>query len=573
MKNEVRLTASATSALPRSVLLIICISYAVTGLFGRDPWKGDDVIGFGVMFTLAHSPSVDWLFPNAFGRSMMDVGPLMYWLGAIAIQLTQSIVGAVNASRIPTALLFLASCNIIWYSSYLLGRRTEVQPFKYAFGGEPLPKDYGRTLADGALLILLACFGLAEQGHQSTSSIAQLFSISIIIFGLIRLTEKPMQGALIWGIGIGLLTLSSTPIVSIFVVFGCLLVSVCHQGLSQQWRYLWFVGSAIAVIISLSWPIAAWLASPQRFQPYLNAWTPFSINEYFNIQSADALLFSIKNLPLFTWPAWPLAAWSLWQWRSCGKYLHLAAPLAVVAPLFLLIFLKNHSGSDPFILLLPGLAILATFALPTLKRAVINAIDWFAILSFTAISSFVWLVWLASLTGHPAPLAHNVNRLLPGLSHQFAGATFAVALAASICWIYLVRWRISRSPKVLWRSVVLSSAGTTLMWVLLMTLWLPLINYSRSYRPVANQLSTYLPKTYRCIVPIDLGDAQFTSFAYFAHLRFSTASQRCDWVIRQDQRDNIDPFASKTNQWELVWEGRRAADRRERFRLYQRKSN
>jgi len=45
----------------------------------------------------------------------------------------------------------------------------------------------------------------------------------------------------------------------------------------------------------------------------------------------------------------------------------------------------------------------------------------------------------------------------------------------------------------LWRSVVLSSAGTTLMWVLLMTLWLPVVNYSRTYRDVAVQIADHLP--------------------------------------------------------------------------------
>ena len=59
----------------------------------------------------------------------------------------------------------------------------------------------------------------------------------------------------------------------------------------------------------------------------------------------------------------------------------------------------------------------------------------------------------------------------------------------TVCWFMLVRWRLARHPKVLWRSVVLSSAGTTLMWVLLMTLWLPVVNYSRTYKDVAEQIA------------------------------------------------------------------------------------
>src|SRR5260363_195274 len=47
------------------------------------------------------------------------------------------------AARIATALLFCIGCAFVWYSADLLGRRSEVQPFKYAFGGEPAPRDYG----------------------------------------------------------------------------------------------------------------------------------------------------------------------------------------------------------------------------------------------------------------------------------------------------------------------------------------------------------------------------------------------------------------------------------------------
>src|ERR1700756_5825424 len=59
MRPVVRLTASATSALPRWLLLTICIVFAAFGLFGRDPWKNEDAAGFGVMWTMAGGSSDD----------------------------------------------------------------------------------------------------------------------------------------------------------------------------------------------------------------------------------------------------------------------------------------------------------------------------------------------------------------------------------------------------------------------------------------------------------------------------------------------------------------------------------
>src|SRR5258706_338631 len=82
MRSVVRLTASATSALPRWLLLTICIVYASFGLFGRDPWKNEDAAGFGVMWTMANGTAHDWLLPNLVGKYITSEGPLGYWLPA-----------------------------------------------------------------------------------------------------------------------------------------------------------------------------------------------------------------------------------------------------------------------------------------------------------------------------------------------------------------------------------------------------------------------------------------------------------------------------------------------------------
>jgi 4-amino-4-deoxy-L-arabinose transferase-like glycosyltransferase len=145
--------------------------------------------------------------------------------------------------------------------------------------------------------------------------------------------------------------------------------------------------------------------------------------------------------------------------------------------------------------------------------------------------------------------------------------SFVCAVAVTLCWFSLARWRLARHPKVLWRSVVLSSAGTTLMWVLLMTLWLPVVNYSRTYRDVAEQIADHLPADYTCISPVRLGDAQIATFAYFGGMHFAF-DEDCDVILRQDTQDYGEPSSISAFEWKLVWEGRRVADRDERFRLY-----
>lgn len=564
IKSVVRLTASATRPLPRVALFAICIVYAAFGLFGRDPWKNEDAAGFGVMWTLAQGHLHDWLFPNLFGKPMSENGPLAYWLGAGAIRLLPMIDPG-SAARIVTALLFSLCCGFVWYGTYLLGRRAEVQPFKYAFGGEPLPTDYGRTIADGALLILLACFGLAERGHETTPQLAQFLSISMILYGLVRAADKPAQGGVYWGLGLGLMSLAASPQLPVVLAVCSLAPAVLSRHF--RGRTMLCVGLPIALVVATSWPLLAYLVDGAASRTYLAQWLDANF-DFFAGPLNSVLFYALKNLPLFTWPAWPLALWSWWSWKGLRRAPHVIAPMSIIIPVLVMVVLQSHQTNRLFMLLLPALSMLAAFGLPTLKRGAINAIDWFAVLSFTVLGGFVWLVWFAGLTGHPAQIARNLARAVPGFDSSFKLISLITALAVTACWIALVRWRLVTRPEVLWRGVVLSSAGTTLMWVLLMTLWLPIINYSRTYRDVAAQIANHLPTGYTCITPVRLGDAQLASFGYFQSMRFGFGGKDCDVLLRQDTDDFGAPADVRPYTWKKVWEGRRAADRDERFRLY-----
>jgi len=255
MRPVVRLSASATRALPRSALLALCVIYAASGLFGRDPWKNEDAVGFGVMWTMVNGGIHDWLLPNLFGKVIASSGPLVYWLGALAIRVLDGWVDPSNASRVVTGMLFTCTCAFVWYGSYLLGRRAEVQPFKFVFGGEPEPRDYGRTLADGALLILLASFGLAERGHETTPAIGQLACVAMVVYGLIRSIDKPIQGAISWGLALGLMSLCATPVMPLALLVAILLAALYCREL--QATKILAIGVPLALVVSLAWPMAS----------------------------------------------------------------------------------------------------------------------------------------------------------------------------------------------------------------------------------------------------------------------------------------------------------------------------
>ncbi len=170
-----RLTATAATKLPRWFLLVAGLVYILAGLFYRDPWKADDVTGLATMMTAINNH--DWLLPHIGNLPYTEDGPLITIVGGVFIWLFAPLFelffspldASIIASRIPNLLWFLILTSSIWYGTYLLGRRPEAQPMALPFGGEPNPKDYGRMLADAALLLIVATIGIVWRMHETSA--------------------------------------------------------------------------------------------------------------------------------------------------------------------------------------------------------------------------------------------------------------------------------------------------------------------------------------------------------------------------------------------------------------------
>ena len=99
------------------------------------------------------------------------------------------------AVRIPFALLLALTLMATWYGVYLLARSPRAQPVPFAFGGEANPKDYARAMADGGLLALIACLGLAQLSHETTPALAQVAFTSLSFFAMAALPTRPPAGS------------------------------------------------------------------------------------------------------------------------------------------------------------------------------------------------------------------------------------------------------------------------------------------------------------------------------------------------------------------------------------------
>jgi len=219
------------------------------------------------------------------------------------------------------------------------------------------------------------------------------------------------------------------------------------------------------------------------------------------------------------------------------------------------------------------MALLAGVGLPTLRRGIVSLIDWFAVMSFTLFGIAIWAWWIALMTGVPPRMAYRASRLAPGFEPPLVLFEVVLGLLATLAWLALVRWRISRRPRMIWRAMALSCGGLVLAWFLLMTLWLPVFNERNTYRDVALGLQQALASAPdECVRTRDLGPAQRASFLYFARPRFSAQDghdgEACGWLLVQDDGPISQTVSPAVPGAEFVWEGRRRADRSERFRLY-----
>ena len=514
---------NAVRRLPRAALILLSLAYVLPGFLGRTPWKAYDIEAFGFMLQLAQpqpGTAVSWLHPTLLGQADTNLALLPTWLGALFIRLAPVGTEAL-AARIPFIVMLGLTLAATWYAVYALARSDAAQPVAFAFGGEARPADYARTLADGGLLALMGCLGLAQLSHEITPALSQLCFTAMLFCGLATLPRRKGLSLLAVAGGMLGLTLSGAPVLALLLGAGGSLIRAVAEPNRCERRLNMFELGVLALLCLLSITLAGALDLWQwRLVPHA---------------MSDLHVFA-RLLLWFTWPAGPLALWALWRWRyqlaRGWRFVHMGLPVWFLA---VTVGTTWFTGLTDRALLtaLPAIAALAALALPTLRRSVGAFIDWFTLLFFSICALIIWGVWISMETGIPAQPARNVARAAPEFIHTFSPGLLAVAVLATLAWCAVVRWRTGRHRPAIWKTLVLPAAGATLCWLLLMTLWLPLLNYGRSYAPLVQKIQALTGPT-PCLQYAGLSKAQGAAFLHHAQVRLQVASQpsaECAWLI------------------------------------------
>jgi hypothetical protein len=531
--------------LPRVALLLFCGAYLLPGLIGRDPWRGADLTAFGQMLAMAEGRT-SWLEPM-LGGVATGASLLPHWIGAASITLLAPWVDAPLAARLPFALLLALTLAAVWYAAFHLARTEAAQPLPLAFGGEAKPVDYARAVADGALLALIATLGLLQLGHETTPELAQLAALAGFQWALAASGHQPRLARAVLLISLPALAASDAPAMALALGLGSLALTSHPRLPGLHTLRPWSV-VALVLALAAAWPVHAW------------RWRVGS--------SLDPVQL-LRLLVWFLWPAWVLALWTLWRWRRHLLHAHLSIPLLSLAVAVGSCIVMG--GSDRALMLgLPALATLAAFALPTLHRSTSAGIDWFSVFFFSACALTIWVIYLSMVTGVPAKPAANLQRLAPGFQMQASWMAVGWALAASGAWIGLVRWRTGRQRTALWKSLVLPAGGVVLCWLLLMSLWLPLLDHGRSYRPAIERIRPWLP-TQGCVAAPEASTSLVAALEFHARLSVDAhpdAARAACQALVQVQRGR--PLPAPPAPWRQVAREQRPTDRHEWLVVYHR---
>jgi 4-amino-4-deoxy-L-arabinose transferase-like glycosyltransferase len=524
----------AVRRLPRIALLLFCLAYALPGFIGREPWKNADITAFGYMFEMARD-GASWMVPKLVGQPPDFDALLPYWLGAWAIQVAPAWIAPDFAARIPFIALLVLALFATWYGVYDLARTPQAQPVPFAFGGEARPADYARAIADGGLLALIASLGLAQLSHETTPALAQLAFTSLSFYGMAAIRRRTAVATLCLALALPGLALSGAPSMAVMFGIGGIVVHALESAPGEsRWRAPAIIAGVLLVTVLVASGLDLW-----RWRL-----TPNFAN--FDWPGHGRLLL------WFTWPAWPLALWTLWRWRRQLGGRHVALPLWFVL-VSLGTTLTTPSSDRSLLLGLPALAALAAFALPTLRRSVGALIDWFTLLFFTGCAIIIWVIWLSLQIGIPAKPAANVARLLPGFQPTFSVMALLAALAATAAWAWLVRWRTGRHRSVIWKSLVLPAGGAALCWLLVMTLWLPVLDFARSYATVVHALERQMSPP-GCAEVFGLNRGQLAALRFHGQLELRPATRQgsCPWLLVAQEMQAAMPIALDAQAWQLV---------------------
>ena len=520
------------------LLLVLCAIWLCAGLFGHAPWKPFESHTISTVKTILDTGN--FIAPTSASDNDIANPPLYYLSAAATAKVFGTVLPLHDAARLASGLWMMIALLMVGMT-----------------GRELWGKGFGRQTT----FVFIGSLGLVLSAHTLMPAVSALAGVSATFYALALAKRRPYRASLLLALGIGVSFLSTGLQPLLIIVCTCLALPC----LFSAWRNKSFTSVLGLSLLFASPFLLVWPLLCQHFYPDIFVhWWVASLRQFRHGRH----LYFLRTLLWYAWPALPLAAWGAWRYR---KQLLVKPKFQLIITFFAIAWIVIGFGYKNEVFALPlliPLTIMAGGSIESLKRGTASALNWFGLVLFGLISGLVWLGWLAMMTGSPAKLKERLI-FLSGLTQlNFSLIAFILALVVSLIWLLAIlrSQHSNRSGATNW------AIGTTAVWTLLMTLWLPMIDSARSYQAIFTELKQALPSKYACIISNHLGKAQRDLLHYYVNVKAQTVDidgvLNCDLYLIQDEknREKVEPGKD----WKLIWSGKRAAERRESFRLFQR---
>jgi 4-amino-4-deoxy-L-arabinose transferase-like glycosyltransferase len=503
-------------------LLPLLAAWVLLGLFGRDPWKPDEAYSFGLVYHVLQTG--DWIVPTLGGEPFMEKPPLFYVTAALFAKLFGWLLPLHDAARLANALY-------VGLTLWAVARAAR---------------------SPAAALWLAACLGYVHHAHLLITDNSLMAGMAIALYGFSVIAESPRKGGLLLGTGAGMAFMSKGLLGPGLLGITAFALLAFPAWRSRDYFKSWgWAALAVAPWLVL-WPLALWLKAPAMFDEWLWVQNFGRFTGEHKIGGVPDHWHYVKALPWFAFPAWPLAMWFLVERKHALKGdASLQLPLTAFVVMFAVLSgasLARQIYALPMLLPLCMLAARVE-APPAWLRW---PLDKLALWGGAAVGIALWAFWAWSLQGLTGRLAAEA----PGFVPRVQPLWLVLGLAVTALW-FLVARRGDLATRF--------AAASLLAWGLAMTLWLPLLDYAKTYRGVIAEMQKRRPAG--CVATHDLSEPQRAVFHYFAGIRKREQDRDCPLLLVHTS-SRTPPV--KGGDWTLLWDGGRPGDEREHFWLYER---
>lgn len=525
---------------------ILCLLWLIPGLFGHDPWKADEPYSFGIVNHIITTG--DWVVPTVAGVPFMEKPPLFYLTASVFARLFYPLLPLHDGARLTCAFFMIITFIFTALSSREL---------------------YGRGSGRIALLILMGTVGLVNHAHKLMTDVALLTGFAVAIYGLILSRRKELAGGFFIGTGVGIGFMAKGLLApGLLGIIAVVLPLWCGEWRNRKYLFTLAVALLAALPWFIIWPLTLYQKAPHLFKEWFWVQNFGRFFGYAHQGPPNEPGYYLFHIPYFAWPAFPLILLLvLDQVRSKKVYFFKTMPFAAFTVMLLVMSVASDARALYALPMLLPLSLLAVPAVTLLTRELVAVSNYIITALFLLVFLVIWLGWIILQTGYPGAVFAKLIKESPAYVPSVNPGLFSAALFVTVLFIFVLRYQRLDGKGLVFRW----TAGLTVVWTLMMTLWLPFVDASRSYRSLVLDLKRAVPLSSDRIAGKSLGESERAMLEYFGGIRTVTLeddrSKTCNLLLVATSR------AAKNNnigsEWRQIWEGARPGHKSELFVLYQ----